>query len=242
MSTKKSSADGNQQLFAFFKGGVVALEDARVSVMTHALHYGTGVFEGIRGNWNEQKGTMYIFRLREHYERFLRGCKILLLDIPYSADELCQITVDLVERNGHQSDIYIRPLAYKSAEVVANLKLQDLASDFTLISVPFGNYLGTDVLHCCTASWRRMDDTMIPTQIKASGTYVNSILAKTEATLGGFDEAILLNQDGHVAEGSGENLFMVTGGKLVTPSPEDNALPGITRETVSQLAQAELGL
>mgnify|MGYP001197341052 CR=1 FL=1 len=242
MSTKKASVNGSQQLFAFFKGEVVPLEDARVSVMTHALHYGTGVFEGIRGNWNEEKGTVYIFRLREHYERLLRGCKILLLDIPYSADDLCKITVDLVERNGHQSDIYIRPLAYKSAEVVANLKLQDLASDFTLISVPFGNYLGTDVLRCCTSSWRRVDDPMIPTQIKSSGIYVNSILAKTEATLAGFDEAILLNQDGHVAEGSGENLFMVAGGKLVTPSPEDNALPGITRETVSQLAQAELGL
>ena len=243
MNTKKASANGNQQqLFAFFKGEVVPLEDARVSVMTHALHYGTGVFEGIRGNWNEEKGTMYIFRLREHYERLLRGCKILMLDIPYTADDLCKITVDLVERNGHQSDIYIRPLAYKSAEVVANLKLQDLASDFTLISVPFGNYLGTDVLRCCTSSWRRVDDPMIPTQIKSSGIYVNSILAKTEATLAGFDEAILLNQDGHVAEGSGENLFMVVGGKLVTPSPADNALPGITRATVSQLAQAELGL
>ena len=123
MSTKKALVNGSQQLFAFFKGEVVPLEDARVSVMTHALHYGTGVFEGIRGNWNEEKGTVYIFRLREHYERLLRGCKILLLDIPYSADELCKITVDLVERNGHQSDIYIRPLAYKSAEVVANLKL-----------------------------------------------------------------------------------------------------------------------
>ena len=123
MSTKKALVNGSQQLFAFFKGEVVPLEDARVSVMTHALHYGTGVIEGIRGNWNEEKGTVYIFRLREHYERLLRGCKILLLDIPYSADELCKITVDLVERNGHQSDIYIRPLAYKSAEVVANLKL-----------------------------------------------------------------------------------------------------------------------
>jgi branched-chain amino acid aminotransferase len=242
LSTKKASVNGSQQLFAFFKGEVVPLEEARVSVMTHALHYGTGVFEGIRGNWNEEKGTVYIFRLREHYERLLRGCKILMLDIPYTADDLCKITVDLVERNGHQSDIYIRPLAYKSAEVVANLKLQDLASDFTLISVPFGNYLGTDVLRCCTSSWRRVDDPMIPTQIKSSGIYVNSILAKTEATLAGFDEAILLNQDGHVAEGSGENLFMVVGGKLVTPPSEDNALPGITRETVSQLAQAELGL
>ena len=243
MSTNNASNSSYQQkLFAFFRGEMVPLEDARVSVMTHAMHYGTGVFEGIRGNWNEDKGTMYIFRLREHYERLLRGCKILMLDIPYTVDDLCKITVDLVEHNAHQSDVYIRPLAYKSAEVVANLKLQELSSDFTLISVPFGNYLGTDVLRCCTSSWRRVDDPMIPTQIKSSGIYVNSILAKTEATLAGFDEAIILNQDGHVAEGSGENLFMVSGGRLVTPGPEDNALPGITRETVTRLAQTELGL
>ena len=121
--------------------------------MTHALHYGTGVFEGIRGNWNQEKGVVYIYRLREHYERLLQGCRLLMLDIPYSLEELCQITVELVERNGHQQDIYIRPLAYKSAELVANLKLQELASDFTLITVPFGNYLGSDNLRCCTSSW-----------------------------------------------------------------------------------------
>ena len=242
MGTEKASVNGNQKLHAFFQGAVVPLEEAKVSVMTHALHYGTAVFEGIRGNWNEEQGKMFIFRMREHYERLIRGCKILLLDIPYTADQLCDVTVDLVERNGHQSDIYIRPLVYKSAEVVANLKLQELASDFTLITVPFGNYLGTDILRCCTSSWRRVDDNMIPTQIKSAGIYVNSLLAKTEATLAGFDEAIILNQDGHVSEGSGENVFMVSDGKLHTPRIEDNVLPGITRETIMQLAQAELGI
>ena len=242
MAKDKTSVDGNQILHAFFKGAVVPMDEAKVSVMTHALHYGTAVFEGIRGNWNEEQGKMFIFRMREHYERLIRGCKILLLDIPYTASQLCDITVDLVERNGHQSDIYVRPLAYKSAEVVANLKLQELSSDFTLITVPFGNYLGTDTLRCCTSSWRRVDDNMIPTQIKSAGIYVNSLLAKTEATLAGFDEAIILNQDGHVSEGSGENVFMVSGGKLHTPRIEDNVLPGITRETVMQLAQTELGI
>ena len=241
-TNKATSANGSQQLHAFFQGAVVPMDDAKVSVTTHALHYGTAVFEGIRGNWNEEQGKMFIFRMREHYERLIRGCKILLLDIPYSADQLCDITVDLVRRNGHTSDIYVRPLAYKSAEVVANLKLQELASDFTLITVPFGSYLGTDILKCCTSSWRRVDDNMIPTQIKSAGIYVNSMLAKTEATLAGFDEAIILNQDGHVSEGSGENVFMVAGGKLHTPSLEDNALPGITREPIIQLANAELGL
>ena len=184
----------------------------------------------------------HIFRMREHYDRLLDGCKILMLDIPYTADDLCNITVELVERNGHNTDIYIRPLAYKSEELVANLKLQDLASDFTLITVPFGNYLGSDRLRCCTSSWRRVDDPMIPARIKACGIYVNSILAKTEATLSGFDEAILLNHDGHVSEGSGENIFMVKNGRLYTPALEDNVLGGITRDTVMQLAKNELGI
>ena len=242
MSTSQASNNGKKELSAFFQGKVVPISEAKVSVMTHALHYGTGVFEGIRGNWNEDKGAVFIFRLREHYDRLIKGCRILMLDIPYSAAQLCDITADLVERNEHREDIYIRPLAYKSAEKVANLKLQDLESDFTLITVPFGNYLGSDVLRCCTSSWRRTDDTMIPTRIKSSGNYVNSILAKTEATLAGFDEAILLNHLGQACEGSGENLFVVSGGKLVTPRLEDSSLPGITRETILQLAQSELGM
>ena len=227
---------------AFFRGEYVPLSDARVSITTHALHYGTGVFEGVRGNWNEEKGAIHIFRLREHYERMLRGCRLLMLDIPYSLEELCSITVELVERSGYSQDLYIRPLAYKSAEVVANLKLQDLESDFCLVAVPFGSYLGTDVLRCCTSSWRRVDDAMMPARFKISGLYVNSILAKTEATLAGFDEAIILNQDGHVCEGSGENLFLVADGRIYTPPIEDNVLPGVTRDTVMQLAHSELGL
>ncbi len=227
---------------AFLRGEYVDLNDAKVSIMTHALHYGTGVFEGIRGNWNEEKRAIYIFRLKEHYQRLLQGCRLLMLDIPYSLEELCNITVELVERCGATEDIYIRPLAYKSAERVANLKLQDLESDFCLLAIPFGNYLGTDVLRCCTSSWRRVDDPMIPARFKISGIYVNSILAKTEATLAGFDEAIILNQDGHVCEGSGENFFLVVDGKLYTPPIEDNVLPGITRDSVIQLARNELGL
>jgi branched-chain amino acid aminotransferase len=241
VSTDHSSPKSSE-LSAFFKGKFVPLSEAKVNVMTHALHYGTGVFEGIRGNWNAEQGVVNIFRLREHYERLLRGCRLLMLDIPYSLEELCQITVELVERNGHRQDIYIRPLAYKSAELVANLKLQELESDFTLITVPFGSYLASDNLCCCTSSWRRVDDPMIPARLKICGIYVNSILAKTEATMAGFDEAIILNQDGHVCEGSGENLFMVVDGRMYTSSLEDNVLPGITRDTVIQLARSELGL
>ena len=228
--------------YAFFKGEYVPAGDAKVGIMTHALHYGTGVFEGIRGNWNSDKQVIYMFRAREHYERLLRGCRLLMMDLPYSLEELCNITVELVERCGYSEDIYVRPLAYKSSELVANLKLHEIDNDFCLMVVPFGSYLGTDTLRCCTSSWRRVDDPMIPARFKISGIYVNSILAKTEATLAGFDEAILLNQDGHVCEGSGENIFLVVNGRLYTTPIEDNVLPGVTRDTVVQLAKGELGL
>ncbi len=228
---------------AYFKGKVVPIEDANVNVMTHALHYGTAVFEGIRGNWNPSEEKLFIFRIREHYERLLQGCQMLMLDIPYSADELCDITIDLVKQCGYKQDLYIRPLAYKSEELVANLKLQEVSSDFTLIMVPFGEYLETDgALKCCTSSWRRVDDTNVPPRLKISGTYVNGILAKTEATLAGFDEAIMLTQDGFVSEGSGENLFMINDGAIITPPVSDNNLTGITRDSAMEIAKRELGI
>ena len=228
---------------AYFKGKVVPIEDANVNVMTHALHYGTAVFEGIRGNWNPSVEKLFIFRIREHYERLLQGCQMLMLDIPYSADELCDITIDLVKQCGYKQDLYIRPLAYKSEELVANLKLQEVSSDFTLIMVPFGEYLETDgALKCCTSSWRRVDDTNVPPRLKISGTYVNGILAKTEATLAGFDEAIMLTQDGFVSEGSGENLFMINDGVIITPPVSDNNLTGITRDSAMEIAKRELGI
>ena len=195
---------------AFFKGKILPIEQAQVNVMTHALHYGTAVFEGIRGNWNNDQKELYVFRMEEHYQRMKQGCSMLMLDIPYSVDDLCEITLDLIQKCGYKEDLYIRPLAYKSDELVANLKLQEIGSDFTLIMVPFGQYLETDgALNCCTSSWRRVDDTNVPPRLKISGTYVNGILAKTEATLAGFDEAIMLTQDGFVSEGSGENIFVL---------------------------------
>ena len=228
---------------AYFRGDVVPIEEARVSVMTHALHYGTAVFEGIRGNWNESKNRLFIFRIKEHYERLLQGCDMLMLDIPYSVDDLCKITLDLVKESGYKQDLYIRPLAYKSEELVANLKLQEIESDFTLIMVPFGEYLDTDgALRCCTSSWRRVDDTNVPPRLKISGTYVNGILAKTEATLAGFDEAIMLTQDGFVSEGSGENLFMINNGVIYTPPVSDNNLSGITRDSAIEIARQEVGM
>ena len=229
--------------WAFFEGRQVPLEEATVRVDTHALHYGTAAFEGVRGNWNEEHGKVYIFRLREHYERLIRGCSILQMEIPYSVDDLCQITVDLLERNGFAEDVYIRPLAYKSEEAVANLKLHTLASDFTLMILPFGAYIEAEgAIKCQTSSWRRPDDSMMPTGVKITGLYTTSILAKTEAVLAGFDEAILLNHDGSVSEGSGENLFLIRDGQIHTPFETANALLGITRDSVITLAKNELGI
>ncbi|MDO8750770.1 MAG: branched-chain amino acid transaminase [Dehalococcoidia bacterium] len=228
---------------AFHKGQFMPLEQASIGIMTHAFHYGTAVFEGIRGNWNAEDEHTYIFRMREHYERLLAGCKVMRIRLPYSAQELCDITAQMVEMSGYTQDIYIRPIAYKSAERVAILNLDPLASSFSVMAVPFGAYMDLEAAaRCCTSSWRRMEDTMIPPYLKISGLYVNSILAKTEAVLAGFDEAILLNQHGYVSEGTGENLFMYRGGKLITPPVEDNALPGITRNTVTDIARNEFGL
>jgi len=228
---------------AFHKGEKILLQDAKVGVMTHALHYGTAAFEGIRGNWNSEKNEMLIFRLNEHYERLLRGAKILRMNLPYSSKELSEITIDLVKTNGYKEDVYIRPLAYKSHEQIANLKLHELDDDITIIVIPFGSYIDNDKpIDCQTSSWRRPEDTMMPTGVKLAGLYTTSILAKTEAVSSKFDEAILLNYDGSVSEGSGENLFMIRNGQIVTPAETDNCLIGITRDSIIQIAEKELGL
>tara|TARA_B100000809_G_scaffold266847_1_gene332159 strand:- start:6618 stop:7535 length:918 start_codon:yes stop_codon:yes gene_type:complete len=228
---------------AFFRGNIVPISEAKVSVMTHALHYGTAVFEGVRGNWNEAQNKLFVFRMAEHYDRLLQGCRMMLMDIPYNTEDLCNITIELLQSCGYKQDLYIRPLAYKSQELVANLRLQDLDSDFTLMAVPFGAYIDAEgAIDCTTSSWRRIDDTIIPPRVKISGHYVNSILAKTEATLAGFDEAIMLTQDGDVSEGSGENLFMVVNGSIFTPPVADNNLTGITRDSAITLAKDLLGI
>ena len=227
---------------AFFEKRFVPLSEAKVGVMTHALNYGTACFEGIRGNWNSKDGQMYLFRLKEHYERLHKSCRILKINLAFDIDKLCQITVDLVKKNGYREDIYVRPLAYKSSQVVG-VRLHNLEDDFFIFVTPFGPYLDAEKgAKCGVSSWRRVDDTMIPPRGKVTGIYVNSALAKTEAHENGYDEAILLSQDGHVSEGSGENIFIITDGKLVTPASCDNILKGVTRDTVIKLAKNELGI
>lgn len=227
---------------AYFRGEIVPLSEAKIGVMTHAFNYGTAVFEGIRGNWNAEEQTVYLFRMREHFERLARSCKILMLDLHESIDRLCEIAIELVERSGYEEDVYLRPMVYKSTEAVG-VRLHDLESATLMFITPFGPYLDIEKgARCHTSTWRRVDDTGIPPRAKVSGIYVNSALAKTEAQLNGFDEAIMLNADGHVSEGSGENIFIVRDGILHTPSPADNILEGITAQTVVELAKEELGI
>jgi branched-chain amino acid aminotransferase len=227
--------------YAFFQNKIIPLEEARIGIMTHFLHYGTGIFEGIRGNWNSEKKQTYIFRLKEHYERLERGCKVLKITLPYSIDELCQKTVELVAKCGFQEDIYVRPVAYTSSQALG-VRLHNLEHDFFMFVIPWGPYLDVDKARCGVSSWHRPEDNVIPPQIKATGIYINNALAKTEAVGNGFDEAIMLSPDGHVSEGSGENIFLVINGKLVTPAIYNNILMGITRNTVIELAEKELGI
>ena len=228
--------------YAYFKKQFVPLAEAKIGVMTHAFNYGTGCFEGIRGNWNEEDERVYLFRLRDHFQRLGRSCRILKIDLPYSPDELCDIATKLVGMCGYSEDVYLRPIAYKSSEVVG-VRLHNLDDDLLMFVTPFGPYLDLDKgIRCMTSSWRRVDELSIPARAKVTGIYVNTALAKTEAHENGFDEAIMLASDGHVSEGSGENIFIVEDGTLITPSPSDNILVGITRDTVIHLARDELGI
>jgi len=227
--------------YAYFRKQFVPLSEAKIGIMTHCIHYGTAVFEGIRGNWNSQQKQLYIFRLKEHYERLHRGCRVMRINPLHSVDELCQITIDLLKKNGFQEDVYIRPVAYKSAETLG-VRLHDVADDLFILAIPWGRYLDVDKARAGLSSWHRPDDNVIPPQAKVCGVYVNNALAKSEAIEHGFDEAIMLDPNGHVSEGSGENIFLVINGKLVTPAIYNNILIGITRDSVIQLAKQELGI
>lgn len=228
--------------YAYFQRNIVPLEQAKISVMTHAFNYGTAVFEGIRGNWNADDNTLYLFRMREHCERLARSAKILMLELAESTEQLEQLCVEIAERSGYTEDVYLRPLVYKSSEIVG-VRLHGIESDTIIFITPFGPYLDIEKgARCHTSTWRRVDDTGIPPRAKVTGIYVNSALAKTEANLNGFDEAIMLNADGHVSEGSGENIFIIRNGQLITPTPADNILEGITADTVVELARNELGI
>jgi branched-chain amino acid aminotransferase len=226
----------------FFEGKIVPFEDAKISVGTHALNYGTAVFGGIRGYWNDEKKKLYIFRPYDHYRRLLNSGRMMNMVIPYDEEDLIQLTLDLVRIEAWQTDIYIRPLIYK-ADLGIGVRLHNLKDELTIFSMPFKQYVKNDTnAHVTISSWRRIDDNSIPARGKISGAYANSALIKTDAVLSGFDEALVLNQDGHISEGSAMNLFMVRDGVVITPPLTDNILEGITRKTAMDLAKNELGL
>jgi len=227
--------------YAFYQNKIIPLEDAKIGIMTHCIHYGTAIFEGIRGNWNDDKKQTYIFRLKEHFERLQRGCHVLNIVLHHSIKDLCEKTVELVRKCAFQEDVYIRPVAYTSSHALG-VRLHGLEHDFFMFVIPWGPYLDVEKARCCVSSWHRPEDNVIPPQIKAAGIYINNALAKTEAVNAGFDEAIMLSPDGHISEGSGENIFLVIDGKLVTPASYNNILIGITRNTVIELAEKELGI
>ena len=233
-------ADGDPKLVVYFGGQYMPMREAKVGILTHALHYGTGVFEGIRAYWSEDEQELFVLRAMEHYERWKKNCGILHIDLP-PVEELCAITTEVARRNNLRTDLYIRPLAYKCAERIG-VAIDDQDA-FAIVAVPFGEYLHSENgIHAGVSSWRRIDDNAIPPRGKICGAYANSSLASDEAHRCGFDEAILLNQNGHVTEGATCNLFMLRKGRLVTPQVTEGVLEGITRDCIMELAQHELAL
>ena len=227
---------------AFFRGRVVPYAEARIGVMTHALNYGTGVFAGLRGYWNESEKELFVFRPRDHFRRFLESARLLRMELPFTEDHLTGALTELLRTELYREDCYIRPLAFYADESIG-VRLHDLSPEVSIVAFPYGSYVADEEgVHATVSSWRRVDDNAIPARGKIAGAYVNSALAKSDAMAAGFDEAIMLNQDGHVSESTASNFFLVKNGTAVTAPTTDNILEGITRRTVMELFRRELNL
>ena len=228
--------------FAYFRGKIVPYSEAKVGVLTHALNYGTAAFGGVRSYWSDDEEQLFLFRPLDHYKRFLNSAKLLCMEFDHTPESLTQVCVDLLRQEGYRCDVYLRPLAYKADEIIG-VRLHDLHDEISIVAIPFQRYVANDTnAHVTFSSWRRVDDNMIPARGKISGAYANSAFIKTDAVRAGFDEALVLTQEGHVSEGSAENIFMIRDNVLITPSVTENILEGITRRTVIELARKELGL
>jgi branched-chain amino acid aminotransferase len=228
--------------YAYFKGRIVPYSEAKIGVMTHTLNYGTGVFGGLRAYWNSDEQQLFIFRPHDHYKRFLESASLLLMSFPFSEAQIVQFTIDLLRTEKYRTDCYIRPIGYYSDEIIG-VRLHDLNPELSIIAIPFGSYVENEEgSHVTISSWRRIDDNMIPARGKIAGAYVNSAFIKTDAQRSGFDEAIVLNNDGHISEGSAENIFLVRKGVVHTPAVTENILEGITRRTVMMLLRDDMGL
>jgi branched-chain amino acid aminotransferase len=228
--------------YAFFRGRVVPYSEAKVGVLNHTLNYGTGVFGGLRGYWNPEEEQMFVFRPQDHYKRLLQSSRMLCFELPYTLQDLIDVTLELLRTEGYREDCYIRPLAFLTDEVIG-VRLHNMTSELSIVAIPFGLYVRRDEgAHVTISSWRRIDDNSIPARGKIAGAYVNSAFIKTEAERAGFDEAIVLNADGHVSEGSAANVFIVRDGRAITPPVSDNILEGIVRRSVIELLRQELGV
>ena len=241
-STRPYSPPSQADTWVYFEGEIVQYKDAKVGLMTHALHYGTGCFEGIRAYWSPEQSQLYALSLAEHYERLVQSAHILRMQTPLSIERMSQLTLELLRRNGFREDVYVRPLMYKASEEIG-VRVHNLRDAFAIYMQPFGAYVDTEAgLRCMVSSWRRIDDNAAPARSKCTGIYINSALAKTEAMENGFDEAIVLTHEGHVCEGSAENLFIIRKGVVHTPAVTENILEGITRQTLIHLMREEMGL
>ena len=227
---------------AFFEGKIVPLSEAKINIATHGFLYGTAVFGGMRAYWNEEKKSLFVFRPYDHFRRLLNSGKMMAMSIPYDEEALIQLTVDLLRADNWKQDLYMRPTIYK-ADLGIGVRLHELKDEFCMFVMAYEPYVKNDTnAHVTISSWRRIDDNVIPARGKVAGAYANSALIKTDANRAGFDEAIVLDNHGHVSEGSAMNIFMVRDGKLVTPPITDNILEGITRRSIIEVAQRELGL
>lgn len=225
---------------AFWRGRIVPLEEATITIATHALHYGTGCFEGIRAYWNAERGQLYVLKMEAHYRRFHHSCSILRIACPYSMEELGEATLRLLRENDMRQDVYIRPIAFKAARVI-KVGLSGLRDEVGIICAPMGDYADIGGIRVQVSSWQRINDNAMPSRSKTTGSYVNIALAVDDARRNGCDEALLLNSQGHVSEASGANLFVLRNGVLVTPPVTEDILEGITRDIVFDLA-AEDGI
>jgi len=225
--------------YAFLEGEFVLWENAKIHITAHALHYGTAVFGGIRGYWNEEEKQMYIFRLGDHYARLYDSAKILLINLKYDIDKLIDITCELVRKNEFRQDVYIRPLAFKNVNPkIIGIDIYGVSDAFCMFALPFGAYVDIERgLRVCTSSWKRIDDNMITARAKVSGSYVNPALAKAEATMNGFDDCIMLSKNGFVAEGSAMNLCILRNGTLITSPVYEDILEGVVRKSILEIAQ-----
>jgi branched-chain amino acid aminotransferase len=222
-------------------GRFMPVEEATISIATHAFNYGTGCFEGIRAYWNDKQQQLHLLHAPAHYERLRRSANVMRMTVPYSTEELVNITVELLRRNQFKSDVYVRPLLYASSEEIG-VRLHDLQHNFFIYATPFGKYVEIEGgIRCMVSSWRRVPDQSLPARAKITGSYAQSALAKSEAVESGFDEAIVLTVEGHVSEGSAENLFMLKDGVFVTPPVTDDILEGVTRMLLMSLIKDDLG-